>query len=247
MCAFRSASPRSGGATAVCGRGPIDVQLPNYTVRSCSLVNLLSESRCYPIAVHNNKVDPIAAARERHESAPTAGHLISWAGRVPRLLTLFYVRSRIRALTLHVRIFYHRRRVVWRLMVKFGSGYKRFWRPLIGIVAAYAVAAQSLLIALGGLNLAAQAQAKELQPGFELCLHAGQSAADLPIGNPGSPGCAHCIFCFAGSHHAVVGASPFVFVRLDAGIIDAPWIADKHVCGLSAYSIASPRGPPLRA
>ena len=131
-------------------------------------------------------------------------------------------------------------------MGKPGSGYRRFLRPLIGIVAAYAVAAQSLLIALGGLNLAAQAS--ELQPGFELCQHGSQGAPDLPIGAPGGPGCTHCVFCFAGSHHALVGSPPFAFVRVHAGTVDVPWIADKHaVPGLPAYSIASPRGPPLRA
>jgi len=131
-------------------------------------------------------------------------------------------------------------------MVKPGSGYRRFWRPLIGIVVAYAVAAQSLLIALGGLNLTAHAS--ELQPGFELCLHGSQGVPDLPIGTPGGPGCTHCVFCFAGSHHALVGSPPVAFVRVGGGIIDAPWIADKHALPrLAAYSIASPRGPPLRA
>jgi hypothetical protein len=131
-------------------------------------------------------------------------------------------------------------------MLRFGIKPRRFWRPLIGIVAAYAVAAQALLIALGGLNLTAQAS--EGQPAFELCLHDGQGAPTLPIGGPGSPGCSHCIFCFAGSHHALAGAPPVVFARIHVEIIDVPWIADKHALSrLPAYSIARPRGPPLRA
>ncbi len=38
-------------------------------------------------------------------------------------------------------------------MGEFGRGSKRFWRPLIGVVVAYTVAAQSLLIALGGFGI----------------------------------------------------------------------------------------------
>ena len=39
----------------------------------------------------------------------------------------------------------------------FKRGMKQLWRPLIGIVVAYAVAAQSLLIVLGGFSLATRA------------------------------------------------------------------------------------------
>lgn len=131
-------------------------------------------------------------------------------------------------------------------MIKLGRGSKRFWRPLIGVVVAYAVAAQSLLIALGGFTL--PAQANKSVPAFELCLHGGQNAPDLPAGNPSHSGCTHCIFCFAGSHHALIGSSPVLFTRVDVEITHAQWAADtRHPPRLSAYSIASPRGPPLRA
>ena len=131
-------------------------------------------------------------------------------------------------------------------MFKFGMKSKRFWRPLIGVVVAYAVAAQSLLIVLGGFSL--PAQAKDGASAFELCLHDGQGAPDLPAGNPSNSGCTHCIFCFAGSYHAVIGAPPVVFLRVYADFFEAPWAADKHALPhLPAHSIASPRGPPLRA
>ena len=117
---------------------------------------------------------------------------------------------------------------------------KRWWRPLIGVVVAYAVAAQSLLIALGGFAL--PAQASESAPAIELCLHGGQGAPDLPAGNP-----SHCIFCFAESHHALIGSPP-VFSSCDFEIIATAWVADKRgLPRLPAYSIASPRGPPLGA
>jgi hypothetical protein len=131
-------------------------------------------------------------------------------------------------------------------MFKFGINSKRLWRPLIGIVVAYAVAAQSLLIALGGFNLAAHAG--EAQPTFELCLHGGQSSPDLPVSVPGHPGCTHCIFCFAGSHHALLSAPPTLLVRRGTDVVDPPWIADTSpLPRLSAHSIANPRGPPRGA
>ena len=122
---------------------------------------------------------------------------------------------------------------------------KRLWRPLIGVVVAYAVAVQSLLIAIGGFSLPARADAGGLA--FELCLHDTQGSAGLPTGAPDHSGCTHCIFCFAGLHHAVVGAPSVLFHRVGVEIIVAAWVADtNHPPRLSAYSIASPRGPPSR-
>jgi hypothetical protein len=127
-----------------------------------------------------------------------------------------------------------------------GMRYKRLWRPLIGVVVTYAVAAQSLLIALGGFTLPARAD--QSAPAFELCLHDAQGAPDLPAGNPGHDGCTHCVFCFAGAHHALIGSPPALFHRVSVEIINSPLVSDKHCLPrLSGYSIASPRGPPLRA
>jgi len=121
----------------------------------------------------------------------------------------------------------------------------RLLRPLIGIVVAYAVAAQSLLIALGGFSL--PAHAAEGTPAIELCLHDAQSAPALPAG-PDHSACTHCVFCFAGSHQAVIGTSPVVFHRAYVEVVDIPWAADRRpIPRLRAYSIASPRGPPLHA
>ena len=131
-------------------------------------------------------------------------------------------------------------------LIKLGIGPKRFWRPLVGVVAAYAIAAQALLIALGGFSL--QAQAHDGAPGFELCLHDSQAVPDQPAGGAGHYGCTHCIFCFAGSHHAVVAAPLGVFHRAYVEIVEAPWAADMRALPLPpAHSIASPRGPPLGA
>jgi hypothetical protein len=123
---------------------------------------------------------------------------------------------------------------------------KRFWRPLIGVIVAYAVAAQSLLIALGGFSL--PANVGDDAPAFELCLHDAQDAPELPAGNPDHTSYTHCIFCFAGSHHAVIRAAPLVFDRVHVETVDAPRVADRqHLPRLPAYSIASPRGPPFDA
>ena len=129
-------------------------------------------------------------------------------------------------------------------MIKLGSGSKRLWRSLIGIVVAYAVAAQSLLIALGGFTLLAHAN--DGAPAFELCLHDSQGASKLPASRPDHSRCTHCIFCFAGSHHAVIGATPAFFHRVHVETVAAPRFADRRpLPRLSAYLIASPRGPPL--
>ena len=103
-------------------------------------------------------------------------------------------------------------------MIKLGKS-NRLWRPLIGVVVAYAVAAQALLIALGGFSLPAQAH--DGAPGFELCLHDSQAVPELPAGNPDHYGCTHCIFCFAGSHHAVIAAPLVVFHRAYVEIVDS--------------------------
>jgi hypothetical protein len=123
---------------------------------------------------------------------------------------------------------------------------KRFLRPLIGVVVAYAVAAQSLLIALGGFTLPAHAD--DGTPAFELCLHDAQDAPELPAGNPDHTGCTHCIFCFAGSQHAAIGAAPVVFHRVHFETLETPRVANRQLLPrLPAYLIASPRGPPLVA
>jgi hypothetical protein len=133
-------------------------------------------------------------------------------------------------------------RGVFKLSVKS----KRFLRPLIGIVVAYAVAAQSLLIALGGFSL--PANVGDDAPAFELCLHDAQDVPELPAGNPDHTTCTHCILCFAGSHHAAIGAAPVAFHRVHVETMDAPRVAVRqHLPRLPAYSIASPRGPPLDA
>jgi hypothetical protein len=131
-------------------------------------------------------------------------------------------------------------------MFKRGSNYRRLWRPLIGIAVAYAVAAQSLLIAIGGFSFPASADAS--RPAFTLCLHDAQDTPAVPDKAPFHPGCSHCIFCFAGSHHALIGSPPILFQRVDVAIVDAARVADARALPRpSAYSTASPRGPPLRA
>jgi hypothetical protein len=126
-----------------------------------------------------------------------------------------------------------------------GRKAKRLWRSLVGIVAAYAVAAQSLLIVLGGFS--ALAQADPAAQALELCHH-DADAPGLPAGAPGHPACNHCILCFAGSDHAVIRPSSTLLHRVDVAVIDAPWVANKgSLTRPSAHSIANPRGPPIAA
>jgi hypothetical protein len=120
----------------------------------------------------------------------------------------------------------------------------RLWRPLIGVIVAYAVAMQALLVVLAGFTLAAQADPSV--PAFELCHHDAQDAPASPSGNPGDTGCSHCIFCFAGSYQALVAPPPVLFHRVNVEIVDAlPSTGNRIISLRSPHSIASPRGPPL--
>ena len=130
-------------------------------------------------------------------------------------------------------------------MSRFDRRPRRFWRPFIGIVVAYAVAIQSLLIALGGFALAAPAN--DAPPAFELCLHRSDGAAALPAGAPTQAPCSHCVFCFAGGNQAAIASPnpPVHSARFQ--IVEISWTADKRWRpSLAAHSIASPRGPPPR-
>ena len=124
-----------------------------------------------------------------------------------------------------------------------GTG-ERFWRSLLSVVVAYAVAIQSLLIAVGGFSL--PADAGQNTPAFELCLHDAAGEPALPASNPDQSGCTHCIFCFAGAHHAVIGTAPAVFHRVNVAMVVVAWPGDSSCPRrLARYTIASPRGPPL--
>lgn len=127
-----------------------------------------------------------------------------------------------------------------------GKKSRRLWRPLIGIVVAYAVAVQSLLIALGGFALAAPAN--DTLSAFELCLHDRGAAPALPAGAPTHAPCTHCIFCFARVNHAVIGSPLALIHRAHFGIVEISWTLGEHLPPRVAdHSIASPRGPPPRA
>src|ERR1700683_4362640 len=126
---------------------------------------------------------------------------------------------------------------------RLGKRLKRFCRPFVGVVVAYAITAQSLLIALGGF--ASAAPAYDRSPGFELCLHDGGAAPALPADVPTQTPCSHCVFCFAGANHAV-SASPTVLGHsAHFEVVEISWTADnRSPPRLADHSIESPRGPP---
>ena len=119
----------------------------------------------------------------------------------------------------------------------------RLWRSLLSIVVAYAVAIQSLLIAVAGFSL--PADAGQNAPVLELCLHDTSGAQELPASKPDS-GCTHCVFCFAGAHHAVIGAASAVFHRVNVAMVVVPWRGETSAwTRLTRYTLPNPRGPPL--
>jgi hypothetical protein len=121
-----------------------------------------------------------------------------------------------------------------------------FWRSLLSVIVAYAVAIQSILIAVAGFSM--PADAGQNAPAFELCLHDASGAPQLPADNPDHSGCTHCIFCFAGAHHAVIGSAPAIFHRVDVAMLVVPPPCDTSgLTRLARYTIANPRGPPFSA
>ena len=120
----------------------------------------------------------------------------------------------------------------------------RLWRSLLSVAVAYAIAIQSLMIAVAGFSL--PAEASQNGPAFELCLHDTSGAPALPADKPDLSGCTHCVFCFAGAHHAMVGAAPADFHRINVAMAVVPWHGDTPVpVRLTRHAIASPRGPPF--
>ena len=121
-----------------------------------------------------------------------------------------------------------------------------FWRRLIAVVLVHAVAVQALLVALGGFSLTANAEQRP--PAFEMCSHSADGTTQSPAKIPDHSACTHCIFCFAGAHHAVIGAAPAVFHRVNVAMAVVPSLDDASgPKRLTRYTIASPRGPPLSA
>ena len=116
-------------------------------------------------------------------------------------------------------------------LIKLGIGPKRLWRPLVGVVVAYAIAAQALLIALGGFSLPAHAH--DGAPGFELCLHDSQARTGLAGRRAPAMTAARIAFSvLPDPHHAVVAAPLAVFHRVYVKIIEAPWAADMRALPL---------------
>jgi hypothetical protein len=113
----------------------------------------------------------------------------------------------------------------------------------LSIVAAYAIAAQSLLAAFGGFSLP---DIDQNTPVFELC-HGASTMPERPDNNSVYLVCTHCIFCFAGAHHALIGGSNADLHRIDYEILAVASISNESLRPNTPYhSIASARGPALR-
>jgi hypothetical protein len=123
---------------------------------------------------------------------------------------------------------------------------RRVGRFFLSVVVAYAVAVQSLLIAIGGFSQPADAGLNG--PAFTLCLHDSSGTEKLPASDPNQSGCTHCIFCFAGAHHALAGAAPVFFGRVALTAVIVPWLGhERNGVRIVRHTIAIPRGPPVVA
>jgi hypothetical protein len=131
-------------------------------------------------------------------------------------------------------------------MIGLGCKGTHFWRALLSVVVAYVVAAQSLLIPVVGSS--PPPDAGQNASAFELCLHDASGAPELPASKPDLVDCTHCIFCFAGAHHAVISTAPAVFHRVNVAMVVVSRLGETSgLRWLTRYMIASPRGPPLSA
>ena len=127
-----------------------------------------------------------------------------------------------------------------------GRNGTRDWRSLLSVIVAYEVAIQSLLIAVAGFSL--PADAGQTAPAIELCLHDASGAPELPASKPDLSDCTHSIFCFVGAHDAVIGTAPAVFHPVQFATVVVPWLGDTFsLARLIRYTSASPRGPPPSA
>jgi len=134
----------------------------------------------------------------------------------------------------------------------------RFWRSVVGLAAAYALAFQGILIGFSGAQLAATPY-DHAAAGFELCLNGAQDEgaqdhrAQDDSGSPAAPAMPrhldHCTFCFAGvHHHALDAAAPSHAGYGSCGDGSAlAAVTKSRPSDASDYSIARPRGPPVSA
>src|ERR1700720_1938223 len=95
------------------------------------------------------------------------------------------------------------------------AGVKRLWRPFLGVVVAYAVAIQSLLLVLGGFAPAAQIDSAVT--GLELCHQHPNARVKFPE-KPRPGGSVPSFFCLPGPPRGVTTPAPAVFHRVNVAI-----------------------------
>jgi hypothetical protein len=128
----------------------------------------------------------------------------------------------------------------------------RFWRSVVGLIAAYALALQGILIGFSGAQLAATPY-DHAASGFELCLNGTQEGTQDDSGLPATPAIPqhldHCLFCFAGVHHCALDAAAQSHAGYGSFGQDSTLAATtrSRPSSVSEYSIARPRGPPVSA
>jgi hypothetical protein len=125
-----------------------------------------------------------------------------------------------------------------------GSGLG-FWRKLVSAAAIYALVMQPLLVALVGTQFA-QAAALEDVALSQLCSHQTGGSPAAPADQ--HPSHNHCLLCFAGAFHLLDAPDPTTVSAVVPEIRKLGRSAHRErLSPASQYSIARPRGPPLRA
>lgn len=126
-----------------------------------------------------------------------------------------------------------------------GTG--RFWRPKLAIAVSVALVIQNALIVMLAAHLAASAVADAV-PAAELCLHSTDSVPSPPVDVPGGHSDQHCLSWCLAAHHSLAAAVDVSYRPLTLQASDVlSAIVAWRLPHFTKYSIARPRGPPLRA
>jgi hypothetical protein len=121
---------------------------------------------------------------------------------------------------------------------------------VVGIVAAYALFVQSVLIGILGAGLAAHAADGNAAPGYELCLSHTTDTAQAPADSPAehSNCTAHCLLGVAGSLKAALVPPELSLGRIGVAVSAIRWeTRDWQIPRGLHNPVARQRGPPLAA
>jgi hypothetical protein len=126
------------------------------------------------------------------------------------------------------------------------SKLRLFWRRLVGAVAIYALMMQPLLLTVTAGQLA-QASALDEITLSQLCQHQANGSPIAPADQK-HPARQHCLQCFSAAFILLGAPQPVTVASADREFRKLRLSGRSlRLSSTSQYSVARPRGPPLRA